>query len=650
MPRIAWLCLLSFALAAPALCQSPAQSLPDALTSVELDLAKPTPAQIELARSEYVSRLVRLERALRPGTAKSEKWKKHLHWDALSDLAQGKSDLDLVEVRAALDQFGSGAKGLELSVFQDVARTGERLFDLTLLATVPDPNQYADANLKQLIPQLEQHPDLQSHRASYAVEQWLHFFSGVDGAEPMVRVVTQRFNRPNLHVQVSEELLNHNTTRPVSEVRPVKQCILGTSVSGTGNTSAWLNVSLMPSLGSARLLYHMSGDTYSSTVGINGPARIRSAGTTNFNGNKMVQLTRESFATSPASFNAATQTRTQGVSSRVGGVVGMFVVPVAKQRVAQQKRQAEAIASDLAEQDLADEFNRSVVEQVSIARRDFEQRVLMPFRRRGAEPRQLTFSTTSDELSMEMLHAKRGQLGAPNSPPPAPGRAMSLRVHQSGANNLAAMLLSGATLSQKKEGQQPKLNVVLPDWAKDLAARARRRADGNQPTPVNGAPPAPAEEKREFKPWELTFRRGRPVSFEFVDGRLAVSVHAAELVSYDGADRDSFDNWDIILTFEPAQQDGKWIMRRVGKIDALPTSFDPEEGKPLNSRYIPVRNNLIAVLNESVSGEGLPEEFPLRPIQLRDDRGELTASEIAAADGWLTVGWDLVKYLGVASN
>ncbi|MCA9241054.1 MAG: hypothetical protein KDA37_12680, partial [Planctomycetales bacterium] len=569
---------------------------------------------------------------------------KHVRWEAMSYFAEGKPGVDLMKVRAALDQFASGAKGLELSVFQDVARTGERLFDLSLLATVPDPNKYVEANLKQLIPQFEKHPELGSHRASYAVEQWLNFFSGVDGAEPMVRVVTARFGRPNLHVQVTEELLNHTTTRPVSEVRPVKQCILGTSVSGTGDTQGWLNVSLMPSVGSARLLFQMSGDTYSSTVGVNGPARIRSAGTTNFNGNKMVQLTRESFGTSPATFSAATQTQTKSVSSRVGGLVGMFVAPIARQRVAQQKRQAEAIASDLAERDLTDEFNRSVIEQVGIARGAFEHRVPLPFRRYRAEPRQLIFGTTSDDLSMEVLHAARGQLGAPDSPPPAPRRAMSLRLHQSGANNLAAMLLSGATLSQKKEDQPPKLSVVLPDWAKQLATRAQQRAA------TKPAKESKDDEEPEFKPWELTLRRGRPLSFEFVDGALEVSIHAAQLVSYDGDDRDTFDNWDIVVRFEPALVDGKWVLSRVGKIDALPTSFDPDEGKPLNSRYLPVRNNLIAVLNESVSREGLPQELPLRPIPLRDNRGELEAREVAAAGGWLTVGWDLVKYLGATGG
>ncbi|MCA9240856.1 MAG: hypothetical protein KDA37_11680, partial [Planctomycetales bacterium] len=91
MPRgVAWLFVLPFLLPTPGHCQTSAGALPAELKAAKVDLAKPTPEQIELARSDYVTRLVRLERALRPGTTKCEKWKKHLRWEALSDFAEGK--------------------------------------------------------------------------------------------------------------------------------------------------------------------------------------------------------------------------------------------------------------------------------------------------------------------------------------------------------------------------------------------------------------------------------------------------------------------------------------------------------------------------------------------------------------------------------
>ncbi len=606
-----------------ALAAEPPSGLSETVGQTPIELATVDEQSLDADRAGLRASLAALDRRLIPGSANSTAWKKHLDWETLTAFANDKGAPKLPALQESLDRLTSGEPGLELEEFQQVSRDARRLFDHLLLATVPEPNKFATAQVEELSKQLEADAEMRDPRASFAVEQRLDFFQGVAGGEAIAKTIATRFGRSNLFVSASETLLNRMAQRPVNEQRPVDDVILGTRLRGTGTTNGWVRVDVVPSQGSARLLMSMSGNVSATTMGTNGPACISTASETGFNGNKLVQLTRESFATSPSSFNAQTSTQTRGVSKRGGGFGERIVVAVARRRIAEQKACAEQIAAGKAEQRLRDSFNQGVREQLSIARRNFEQEFLAPLERRHAPPKWMLFSTTDDSLEIEMLQAGRGQLGADGSPPAEPGRDLAVRLHQSGANNLAAAVLSGAKLSRQSADQPARLNVPVPAWAKRLSQQSNRRE-------------SPADEAG-FKPWELTFRRNRPVSFRFDEGQVEVLVHAARVE----AGEDDFQNWDIIVRFEPVMKEGQLVLKRIGEIDALPTDFDPQSGGRLNSRQVGFRNNLKAQLNKPGSqGEGLPEEVPLRPIELRDSRGTLVAKQMAASMSWLTVGWD----------
>ena len=81
--------------------------------------------------------------------------------------------------------------------------------------------------------------------------------------------------------------------------------------------------------------------------------------------------------------------------------------------------------------------------------------------------------------------------------------------------------------------------MTLPPWIKDAwKNRMDEKAD-------NAA-------DADFEPWSLTFRRDRPITVAFVDGKVQLTIHVANLKSGD----DVFDRWDVTATYSPEMADG----------------------------------------------------------------------------------------------
>ena len=144
----------------------------------------------------------------------------------------------------------------------------------------------------------------------------------------------------------------------------------------------------------------------------------------------------------------------------------------------------------------------------------------------------------------------------------------------------------------------------------------------------------------DFEPWSLTFRRDRPITVGFVDGKVRLTLHLLKLVS--GSD-EPFDNWDVTATYTTNLADGGVTLEREGELTVLPGGFDPEKGN-LSSRQVAVRRNLTKVLTErSDKGRGIPLTIKVEKLEPRDDLahvGPLPVKEFKSTDGWLTVAWD----------
>ncbi|MCI0493081.1 MAG: hypothetical protein L0Z07_09105, partial [Planctomycetes bacterium] len=253
-----------------------------------------------------------------------------------------------------------------------------------------------------------------------------------------------------------------------------------------------------------------------------------------------------------------------------------------------------------------------------------------PLARLGELPESVQFHTEEDRLMIEVTQASRSRLGAAGGPPEAPeDRDLVLRLHESAINNYAGAMLGGATASETEPGQTAKFDVELPDWMKRVSEeRETGNADGDATV-----------EEEPFESYSLTLHRNRPLTVEFVEAQVKLTIHIARLTS----GGDEFTNWDVTGTFTPELKEGGVVLHREGELVVFPTGFDTEGGQ-LSSRQVAVRSNLTKVLNDrSSKGRGFPltMEFPvLEPTGELSKVGPLELSDFTSSNGWLTLAWN----------
>ncbi len=151
-----------------------------------------------------------------------------------------------------------------------------------------------------------------------------------------------------------------------------------------------------------------------------------------------------------------------------------------------------------------------------------------------------------------------------------------------------------------------------------------------QPTHTAGGKEEP------FKEYALTFRENRPISVDFDQQKVKLTVHIAHLKSGEK----TFDNWDVTGTYAPTISDGKVELNREGDLVMLPANFRGQ----LSSRQVAERRNLEEELNRrSDEGQGFPKSIqfePVKPAGKLGEAGPLNFNRFTCEDGWLIVGLD----------
>jgi hypothetical protein len=599
--------------------------LPALVKAAQNDFAPVTAEDVAQAKADVAARADVLDQYLATGGANGQAWKKYLGWEALqAQLADG-AQPDQAQLTALIDRLTANEDGLELPQFQELARALERYQAVALLSGVEDQSGEYSTILDRLAEDLAKYNEQPSARLSHSIGNRLGLISSFNQSPELVAAARRQYARPNAYIEVTSDFLSRAAARDVNEVGPVNDCILGTSISGTGVTTGNVVVRTLPAEDRARILLSVVGNTQARTTGLNGPAIMRSTSNTDFTSQKIVEITDPSFWVYPADVDARTNSHTYSVQKRGGGIGSRLVSRIGSRRVAESKAQADAIASDHAEDRIASEMNDEVIQQIRDARDRYSEEFRRPLMRRNAFPEMIRYSSTDSAVAVEVLHATRHQLGAATSPPASPtGHDIAARLNQTAVENGLAVLLGGATLSQETAEEDPKLNRKIPDWLQDIIDE-RQTGDDDQPD-------------EDFKPWSIEFRRHRPISVEFRDNTITMTIHAARIVTGD----ETYEGWDLIALFTPHEQNGQFMLIREGEIDVLPSDFDPSAGTQLRRRDVALRNNLSKEINQRADrGEGIPEEIVLEPIEMPDDLqhlGMLFVRRLEPAAGWLTVG------------
>ncbi|WP_145057801.1 hypothetical protein [Adhaeretor mobilis] len=582
-------------------------------------------------------------------------WKEFLQWELLEPQLSDESKVtreSLTDLEIVLRRFRMNKPGLEIDAFRNVADRLEAFIPTVTWATtakVRDASAAYDGLLKSLEEQLDRHGRQPTGETQWKVSRVYELAKQLGDSPQLVSAMHSRLSQPNLFVRVSEGMINRTAQRPVTNQQPVVDCILGTSIRGTACTQGRVTFHTQPADDQIVIQTLFTGQTASNTIGYNKPVNIYSTGTTSFNSLKQLVFTDDAFYVGAASAKAVTRTRINRISKTGGQFGRKLVEKIAWKKAGESKGQAERIAASHAETKVATGFDEQVFPAMVNGRKRYLEKVITPLMRRALKPEYLRMHSTSHGIGIDTLIARSTQLGASvPAPPLMPGHDLSFQVHESAVNNYLPLALAGVTISQDETDLAPKVTGDAPPWLNRISEVRKSAKDVTDEVvdtlePVLADPNADSdpqegdEGEHAFQPWSITLNNDFPASASFGDGNLAIRMRASLLAS---GERE-FKNWDFIVTYKFVKNDNGILLRRVGKIEVLPTGFDPEWDKKMSTTKSGFRNTLAKNMNDRADrGESFPKEIPIPPITI-PDLGTLTLRQIDSEAGWLTLGWGL---------
>ncbi|QDU91160.1 hypothetical protein Pla175_45800 [Pirellulimonas nuda] len=603
----------------------PAQAASDlpALARAAGEAFRPvTAAEVREARDAALQGVDRVNAMLGAG-AFGEGWRRHLGLpEVRAELAADRSKLAVLN--AAYDRLTDGSPGLEQPALRALAIALRRYVDLALLENSFDAQsqrEYIQKEMARLAKELAKKPADLSYQSSFEIERRIDFIAGLGRSEALVDAFRREFGAANVYVEAASPLLNRLAQRPIREPTVIRDCILGTSISGTGCTDAQITLRTAPSLGTARVQFTLAGIVNASTTGLNGPVAIRSSSQTQFQSQKLVEFGYDSFLVFPADADATTRSQTRSVTKVGGGLGTRLVEKIARRRVAEQKSTAERQSAVMAEERIAERFDEDLLLRIRDARKQVDDAVIRPAERRHATPRRVELATSGTHLSARLVVADRGQFAAAGPPPSAASSGdLTARLHETAVQHLAGVMLAGATIEKASHDAPVEIDRRLPKAIEDALTKA----------------PARTLDAQGFRPWKMTLRKVRPLSVRMQDNVLAATLHLSLL---DVGSR-VFRGWDLTFRFTPDTVDGRWVLVRQGKVDPLPVGFDPESGLALRGQPLTERGAMIEEIEESL-GDSL-DVVEIDSINFSQPAGlvrGLRTASVLLGDGWATASW-----------
>lgn len=587
---------------------TPIEELPEQIRSAEDAIVPIAEPQIEPAYAKLLEAVDELDAYLTPGGENGEAWKDYLRWSQLQgELQSAPLEADISKLNAINQRYREYYEGLELDVFTNVAKALTQYIDLRLAAYGDNPQEASQQRIDELAKALEEYKAEPQGDQFDQLTDLVTWLGRRRQAPRLLRQVRLKFAEPNLVAQVSERVVDAGMGQQVVQNEPVTDCILGTAISGQGHTTGDVYIDLVSNEEAATLDAVFTGTTSTRTIGVNGPARIRSAGTTNFEAKKRLLLDADGIRALTATGDAQTSTRTLGVSSsrRFGG---RLIERIASRKVAEQKGTGERIAGRHAAEQVSERFNTQVNEQLSDDRTGIFGRLRAALVRRNALPQEVAVSSTDDALHLVWLQAMGG-LGAPTASPVVEGDPdVAVRLHETMVNNLAADMLGGHTITE--------------DGIRELY----RDMDAELPESLQ-----PIEGKES---WSITFARFRPVTVRFEDDRLSFVVRGRQFTSGDSSYPRPM---NISAAYRVVQGENAVRLEREGEVVVLPPNF--RKGQRLSIRDTTLRNLLIRRFNKM-----LQEEFVLDRIALPEQfeqPSSMVVKDFQSKQGWLSTDWML---------
>ncbi len=341
----------------------------------------------------------------------------------------------------------------------------------------------------------------------------------------------------------------------------------------------------------------------SQNMGYHHPVCIQSSGSSRLSACKRFWIDSQGLHALPA----AACVQVASCISDIKAVNGKkFIERIAWHKALKQEPQADAIAASHGQYRLDQRVDAEAVTMLDKANADYEAKVHGPLSERRAFPRQLAFSTTAEVLQVSGVVAAAGQLAAPTAAPPLAGQPeISLRLHESSINNIAATVLTGMRLSDE----------MLQRTAQDLLGTVpeRLKPDQNQ------------------EPFTIVFPKEQPITVSFADNGMTITLRGQQFLV--GERTRTATNVMASYKFVKTQQGFKAV--RQGELQFFAPGKRPggPRGVSQEAEWKALQRKFGKLFAPEILFNGFTPAGKLAAA------GKLVPVELAARDGWLIVGW-----------
>jgi hypothetical protein len=572
-------------------------------------------AQLAAAVRELDALLVRSGRQVETG------WKRYLLWDELTQVLESNDPPPEDTVKALNAKFTADKNGLEKPQFIHVREALENYAEIAAAAKNPQLEQEFNEQYDALIRHLQAYQkDPASGDDALALGTAMGWMGTNRQADTVLASIRSQYLMPNLYGYASQRFAASGLEEYVDQTTAVNDNILGTSLFGTARLTGRTTLVIHDNPSVASMAILLRGTAISSNVGYNGPVTIHSSAVTGVSGQKPLQMTANGLYGFPATASARTNSTIHDLCARCG-----LIERVAWKRAGEQKGQSEVVGSQHAAARVAGQMNLQSGELIAEQNEKYYDKFRNPLVRRGEFPRDLTFSSRSDQLQVRMLHAAGDEIAAPAPPPEySESHDLAVRAHESVVTNFGETMLGGIEMTDVR------LEKLLRD---DLKAEV---PDELRVTLPNG------ELDPDKEPWSITFARQLPVRAKFNGGGLWLAIRADGFARGEGETPGSYrpairELMEISAAYKIDKTPAGATLRRDGDVRVrFPNRENPEQ--------ILARDNVTVSFMRRKFRNLFKEEFVGEGLVFKDrwaKAGRLRLGELKSDAAWLTLGWNM---------
>ena len=469
------------------------------------------------------------------------------------------------------------------------------------LADQLHPLSIAPVDYRKLIEDIETLESDPIHRCSKSLAdamQSLRFSEHLEQAA-VGHAIRLHYRNANLRIAVSEEFVNRMMPPHTTIQKPVKQNILGADTRGASEIQTKLRVDFVNDPAAMKIALNLDGDISSKTQSSRHGATFYNSSIASVNAIRDITITAQGMSINgrPATVESRDSLRNFSTDWDKLPILGDVVRQFAHNEFLQARPIAKRIMQKTIAKQTDEEFDKQLLEKVATANNQFKNRLLGPLHSLDLQPMVVDMQSTDSRLIVRYRLASADQLSAYTSRPNAPGDSqLSLQVHQSAFNNMVSQIVVGDRGWTMQE---------LSDKISELLQQPKKPLSDDAPTDVTAR-----------------FAESRPITVEFEDGRMTLTLRIASL---EQPGRIHLKNFVIRTSYLPT-------------VDGLQAELTRDGVISVDGRRLVMRDRIAlgAIFSKVFSNRS---SIPMVSEDLlKDPRAKgLAVSQLILNDGWLGV-------------